>query len=57
MLQCEENNNIIYRTKRFEKKISTDTKKAFVKIQHLFPVKAINKHIPNITVKNKIIKT
>lgn len=42
--------------KGLRKKISTDTKKAFVKIQHLFPVKAINKHIPNITVKNKIIK-
>lgn len=42
--------------KGLRKNISTDTKKAFVKIQHLLPVKAINKHIPNIMVKNKIIK-
>ena len=39
-----------------KKIISTDTKKAFGKIQHSFPAKANNKHIPNIIGKNKIIK-
>lgn len=45
MDQCEKTNNTIYHTERFQKRkmiIAINTKKAFGKIQHSFPVRSIN---------------